>query len=328
MRKGRSYSISGLIIVLLVVILNSCLEDDSAERQADHDRKLNMLKSEYGMTESDVLEGGIYRKVIEGEDTSVYIESTDYIIADVIGKYAIEGVFDASDADIAEDNGLYRPDLVYGPYRLKIDQTFYGFYKALLGVVEGSEVEMVLSHSVAFLDYEPLAYEIRIRRIIKDIDSYLIDQDTKYMNELDIDPSVDIVPGTDSSIFWKQVEPGTDSIDLEIGDIVKLRLYGYYAEIDSNVRSGFPGRQFFPINESGDTISGEAGVQSFPIINSLYPAIAYMKIGEIRDIFIPSELAYGEEGFQHPFVGKFIIPKNMSLHYRVQLMGHTKWNER
>jgi FKBP-type peptidyl-prolyl cis-trans isomerase len=52
-----------------------------------------------------------------------------------------------------------------------------------------------------------------------------------------------------------------------------------------------------------------------------------MKIGEIRDIFIPSEYAYGEDGFVHPYVGKFIIPKYMSLHFRVELMEHKKWNE-
>lgn len=312
---------------MFTLLLSSCLKDDSAEKQAEHDRKLNSLKTEYGMTEADAMEEGLYRKIIVDSEDTVTIESGDYIIVDVLGKYADNDVFDASDIDDAESYGIYRPDLVYGPYRLKLDKTFYGFYKALLGLRQGNEVNMVFSQDVAFLDYEPLAYEVKIHTVIHDLDEYVASQDASYLAALGIDPEVDIVPETDSMLYWKQIEPGTDSIDLELGDIIKLRLYGYYGETDSNYVSGFPGRQFFPINESGDTISGEAGVQSFPIITSLYSAVAYMTMGEIRDVFIPSEFAFGDDGFVHPYVGKYIVPTNMSLHYRIQLLGHKKWNE-
>lgn len=330
MKKEGSTLIVSWIIFLGTLLLSSCLKDDTAEKQAEHDRKLDDLKATYGMTENDALEEGLYRKILTDTTTLTdreVIQSTDYLIVDVFGTYAFGEAFDASDADVAEVEGIYRPDLVYGPYRLKLDRTFYGFYTALLGLKESTKVNMVLSQDVAFLDYEPLAYEINILRVIHDLDAYVAWQDSTYLVALGIDPAEDVVPDTDSTLFWKQIIPGTDSIDLELGDRVTLRVYGYYAETDPNYVSGFPGRQFFPINESGDTLSGIVGEQSFPIINSLYAAVAYMTMGEVRDIFIPAEYAYAEDGFVHPYVGKYIIPTNMSLHYNIQLLKHTKWSD-
>jgi FKBP-type peptidyl-prolyl cis-trans isomerase len=327
MRTEGSIMKFGGIVVLVAIMMSSCLKDDSEERLAEHDRKLNDLKAEYGMTEADALEDGLYIKVVSTTEDSVTIRGTDYLILDVLGKYADNEVFDASDADAAENAGIFRPDLVYGPYRLKLDKTFYGFYMALQGLKQGDEVNMVFSQDVAFLDYQPLAYEIKIHTVIHDLGQYVVEQDDTYKEAMGISP-VDTVPGTDSLMFWTLIEEGTDAIDLELGDEVKLRLYGYYVETDPNYVNGYPGRQFFPINESGDTISGEVGVQSFPVINSLYAAIAHMKIGEIRDVFIPTGLAYGEDGFVHPYVGKYIIPTYMSLHYNVQLLEHKKWDEK
>ncbi len=329
MRKEGSILWSAWMILLITMLLNSCLKDNTAEKQAEHDSKLNSLKSEYQMTDSDLLEEYIYRKIISEPDVKEdadTVKSGDYIIADVMGTYAYGDVFDASNEDEAEAEGIYRSDLVYGPYRLKIDRTIYGFYSGLQGLKEGTEVNLVFSHEVAFLDYEPMAYEIKIHTVIHDLDQYVLEQNAEYLEALGIDTNVDFVPGTDSVLFWKQVQPGTDSIDLEVGDVVKLRLYGYYAETDTNYVTGFPGRQFFPINESGDTLIGEAGVQTFPIVSSLYAAIQYMTIGEIREVFIPTEYAYGEDGFIHPYLGKYLIPMNMSLHYTVELLGHNKWN--
>lgn len=328
-KEGRRIKF-GWFIIVVAFLLSSCLKNDSAEKQAEHDRKLNDLKAEYKMTDTDALEPGLYRKIISepDDDNGVpFVQGGDYIIIDVLGTYAYNEIFDASDADVADIAGIYRPDLVYGPYRLKLDGTFYGFYTALQGLKQGTEVHMVFSQDVAFLDYEPLAYEINIHSVIHNLSEYVAYQDSTYLDAMGIDREVDLVPGTDSLMFWKKIEEGTDSIELENGDEVKLRLYGYYAETDTNYVTGFPGRQFFPINDQADTITGVVGNQNFPIVNNLYAAIANMTIGEKRDVFIPSDFAYGADGFIHPYIGKFIIPINMSLHYRVQLLEHKKWNE-
>jgi len=318
-------------VLLTMLMFSSCLKDDSAEKQAEHDRKLNDLKAEYSMTDADMLEEGIYRKIVSQPSDNEMVDTlkgSDYLIVDVLGRYAFDDIFDASNADQAEAAGIYRDDLIYGPYRLKLDRTFYGFYQAMLGLREGTQVNMVFSQDVAFLDYNPLAYEVKLHRVIHDLDQYNIEQNSLYIAEMGIDPQVDIVPDTDSLLLWKLIEPGTDSVDLEIGDLVYLQLFGYYVEADPSYVQGFPGRQFFPISESGDSVVGEVGVQSFPVINSLYAAIQYMTLGETRDIFVPAEYAYGEDGFVHPYVNKYIIPTNMSLHYRIKLIGHKKWNEK
>jgi FKBP-type peptidyl-prolyl cis-trans isomerase len=72
----------------------------------------------------------------------------------------------------------------------------------------------------------------------------------------------------------------------------------------------------------------ESGVRSFSVmdggeIRGLVFGTVGMKMGEVRSLFIPAELAYGDVAVNDPFLARS-IPARATLIYRVELLGITK----
>lgn len=124
--------------------------------------------------------------------------------------------------------------------------------------------------------------------------------------------------------YYKTIVEGDSIIELEMGDSVTVCLYGHYVEADPAYVESFPGRQFFPINESGDTITFALDDIIFPITNIVNISVREMKMGEKREVLSPPEYAYGETGFVHPYIGVYIVPPSMPLHYTITLMDYKK----
>ena len=66
------------------------------------------------------------------------------------------------------------------------------------------------------------------------------------------------------------------------------------------------------------------GDEFFPVSPIVNHVILQMKLGETREIITPSEYTYGEEGFVHPWVGVYIIPPSIPLHYTISLNDYKK----
>lgn len=309
------------MLFIPAVVLTGCLKDDTEQLQVEHDNELQSLLNKYNMTDADMLEDGIWMKVDPAG--AVYPDSfpgeNDYVVVDVVGSYASGEVFDVSDSLAARESGAYRNDLVYGPIRLKLNNTFYGYYMVMQEVPIGGSVTMVLSHEKAFGEFVPIAYKSKLYNTIPDINSYIVEHDAMYLDLMGIDVGESFEA---DSVYYIIREEGTDSIDLQLGDSLSVNLHAYYVEYDETYTTGFPGRQFFPINNSGTRLDLVAGEESFPFINNLLPIISVMTVGEVREVYMPAIYTYGDDGFRHPWVGKYIIPPKMSLHYRIELLNH------
>jgi len=136
----------------------------------------------------------------------------------------------------------------------------------------------------------------------------------------------DTIPGYDG--IWSKDLKGRPSDDsLAYGDTIVVKLHGYYAEADKKYVKDFPGRQFFPIATSGDSVIflyGYYGDDIFPFTLAVNEAIRFMKIGDTIDIVTRDEFGYGENGFHHPYTGNYIVPAYMPLHYTIELLNIMK----
>lgn len=315
-----------IIFSLSVLFASACLKDDTEEYQTAHDTAFNMLKVHYGFTENDNIGDNIYVHFTDIPDTliqsTVYADGSDYIVVDYVGINSNLEIFDLTVQEIAEDNGISRNDIVYGPVRLKIDQAFLGFYKAIQRIPEQGSATILVPHDQAFLDYEPLVYEITNYRVFNDLDEYNSWQFQSYMDSLGMSADSSLEDAAD--VYYVTLNSGDSIPNLETGDTVTISLYGYYVETDTAYVEGFPGRQFFPINESGDTIKFALGDVSFPVSPIINTVLLEMKLGETREILSPAEYAYDTEGFVHPYVGVYIVPPSMPLHYTVSLIDYEK----
>lgn len=325
MLRRRLMKFSWLIPGALI-ILSSCMKDNSDDLQAEHDNDLRVLLSKYGMTDADQIETGIWLKISDTDKDSsgIFPAAEDYVVVEVLGSYSDGEVFDVSDSAIAQAEGVYRSDLVYGPMRLKLENTFYGFYLAMQEVPRGASAKMVFSHENAFGGYKPVAYEVKLYNVITNFNTYLSTEYFTYLDRMDLNLS-DTLSSQDSSVFSRILTEGTSVADIQVGDSVYINLQAYYAETDPTFVQQFPGRQYFPINESGTLVKILVGKESFPYVNGMFRVIERMKIGETREVLLPPSYVYGSNGFRHPYVGKFIVPPDMPVHCIIELLS-TKIN--
>ncbi|MGD2036149.1 MAG: FKBP-type peptidyl-prolyl cis-trans isomerase, partial [Bacteroidales bacterium] len=120
--------------------------------------------------------------------------------------------------------------------------------------------------------------------------------------------------------IWTNDIDSTNRNSLSFGDTILISLQGYYVEADTSYINSFPGRQFFPIGNSGDSIRYIYGEEFFPVTLAVNEVVQYMQLNVPVEFVCSSEYGYGENGFRHPYTGEFIILPDMPLHYKVELL--------
>lgn len=308
-----------LLLILVSMVMFSCLKDEWAENQAEHDKKMEELKIEYGIDETMAIGDNIYLKPLEQEPYpgAEPPEYDDVVIVDYIGRDYDGNVFDVSYVDVAVDNDVYRNDFIYGPARLYVNYTRLGFQKAIQEMTPKERAIMLIPGDQWDGYWNPVVYDVTLYKVIEDIETYNNEQLALYLDSLGISTS-DLLPESDG--IWAKDFSGRLENGLSFGDTVILSLHGYYVEADTTYMNSFPGRQFFPISNSGDTLIYAYGEEFFPVTYAVNEAVKYMLIGDTADIVAKDDYGYDDTGFAHPYTGEFIIPPDMPLHYTLQLI--------
>jgi FKBP-type peptidyl-prolyl cis-trans isomerase 2 len=314
--------------VILSLSLTSCFKDDTAEKIARHDRAMQDLILKYGFTEQDKIDDGIYVHLIGEPETGtdpIFPADNNYVVIDYETYNSAGTLIDVTDSAVAAQNGVYQTNLIYGPIYLNINNSFPGFYKAVQKVPQGKSAYMLFSWDQVGTDYEPLVYKVDLYRVIDNFKAYKDSTYIIYRNILQgvldtVELRRDSIDGVDS-VYTGITDIGdtTSSIGIEAGSTVTIFLYAYYVETDTAYVHGFPGRTFFPINNSGYSINFVKGYLSFPISKVVDEMVDRMHVNEERVILAPAELGYGETGFVNPYTNTYIIPPNMALHYLIRL---------
>ncbi len=311
-----------LFVAIAPLFIVSCLKDETEEYQIEHDQKMEDLKIQYGFTESDLIGDNIYLKILEeeGSDTSTPTLN-DLVIIDYIGSVFDGSIVDVSVSEVAVENDIYSDEYIYGPEKLLVGYTFLGFQKAIQHMHPKSRALMLIPREQwNTYYYEPLVYEVTLYRIINSLDEYNNEQVSAYLDSLEIANTDHVIPGYEDGGIWIKGISNWEENGLSYGDSVLISLHGYYVEADASYMKDFPGRKFFPIGSSGDSVPFVYGEDFFPITPAVNEAIKFMQIGETIDLVTLDEYGFGEIGFKHPNFDYYIIPPYMPLHYTLQLL--------
>lgn len=324
MRKRKYFKVL-LLAISSAFVLVSCLDNETDQLWTEHDQKMEEMKVKYNMTESDTLPGGdnIYIRFESEGDVDNPLRATvdDMIIIDYVGTNYNGDVFDVSIEEVAIDEDMYAEDFIYGPGRFWVAYTFIGFQKAIQYMPLNSTAIMLIPGNMWNGSYEPVVYTVTLYNVVSDIDSYNDAQIASYLDSLEIDVE-DEIPEFEG-IWAKNLSLLTENDSLNFGDTILLSLYGYYVETNEPFTDSIPGRRFFPIATSGDTVTflyGTYGPDFFPQTQSVNEVVKFMEIGDSVDFLTRDEYGYGEEGFLHPYTGDYIVPSDMPLHYTIKLL--------
>jgi hypothetical protein len=125
MRKLKIILKGIVLLSIYSLTLTSCLKDDTDEKIAEHNRKMEAMKVTYGISEDEMIGDGIYVHYTYETDTTtiapVRAVPGDYIVVDLEGYDSDGKIFDVTDSAVAEQENVYNDELVYGPITVNIN---------------------------------------------------------------------------------------------------------------------------------------------------------------------------------------------------------------
>jgi FKBP-type peptidyl-prolyl cis-trans isomerase len=291
----------GIFTLLAAVLLSGCEKDDSQEQMEREQRLLEEYLSTNNITVEPTESGLYYIPIAEGTGMSPTTQT--WIEMEYTGMMIDGTVIATSDEAIAEQHGIKAEGMLYGPYRVKLDQLY------LKGMIEGLQLmkvggigRFIIPSSLAFGGassgnvpaYTTLVYNVELLEAFDDPVAHEQQKIREFLAENDFEN----VDSTESGLYYIQEKAGTGDL-LQEGNFVSVYYSGQFLD----------GREF-------DTnIGGEALSFLIPgdgLIPGWNQGIQLMRDEEDGILIIPYDLGYGEEGFKNIY-GFQVIPPYKTL---------------
>ena len=314
------------ILIIGLIIVSACKKDDTNSRENDAAAKLNTLLSKYGLNESHKVSEGIYINPLPTNIDSL-ASVNDIVVIDYYSEISDGTVVESTDSSKIDDPSLRRNDIMWGPHKKPINESFKGLQIALQNINEGTTVDMVIDHSLLFNDFEPRYFNMTVKEIVKNDSAW----DKKMFNVF-ADEFVDDTWGAiaiDSSGFAHMrykitsANPLGDSINID--DTLSLEITGQLAEVEGIYSPNTEPRYFFPYgahmayNETYVAIAGDGVVgygesanrdirnQPVPWCPAIDSLLIRMKYGETATIVSTSLFGYWFQGFINSYQNIYLV---------------------
>lgn len=318
-------------VTALIVLTTACLKNEFEEKEKEELDKINQIVADYGFTESEKLESGIYLKFhYDNPETDTLKPGTgNTVLLQYTGRYSDGTIFETTDP--AEGANLV-PEryFVYGDIRLKMGELVYGFDTTLRYLSSGDSVSMLIPSKYMWYDYNPVVYNVILKDIILNdstyekqmFDEFFVNNEFSTGNYLALNDSKD-------TLYYKINADSLSKLPIapSKADSIIIGLRGYFAE--SYYADG-SGRLFYPLTTFPEEFIYTYGSSAnFPIIPAIDTAVKHMALGDMVEICGKASWAYGEEGFSDDYFNIVAVPPRTPVHYRIELIGHKKgdvWN--
>jgi FKBP-type peptidyl-prolyl cis-trans isomerase 2 len=307
-----------IVFFILPFFIVACIKDNTSELENESNMKFEKLKKKYSMTSADSIAPGVYWKSIGDTAEGASPINTDFVIMAYTGKNSDDELIETSDSATAKGYDQYYYDFIYGPTKVYVGNTLYGIYIVLTQklAINDSAV-IVMSANAGIGNYTPVAYTVALYHIIKDDKEFETEQRDAYKAALGFTGKFN----EDSTIEYRMNNTSATASNIDYNKRVTITLHAYYAEWVDGILNKVPGREFFPINKSTDSVRYYYQVTTgFPLTVAIDSMVSVMNIGEEREFITTSDNAYGENGFFHPQFGNVIVPRYTSIHYKMKLV--------
>ncbi|MBN2485361.1 MAG: hypothetical protein JXB34_05265 [Bacteroidales bacterium] len=307
------------LALMLMFSLSSCLKDLDKEERAEEKRKMDELLVKYGFNENHKLPTGIYLKFHNDTSETPYSVPVmgQTILVTFTGLLSDGTVLETTDAPTGV-NAF--PDLyyVYGPHKLKkgyISRT--GIDTVLHYFNPGDSATVILPSNWASYDYEPQVYHMKLLEIVENDSLYEMEQFAAFFEA----NGFDINNMFGNGIYYKVI--GADTLNpkpfpFDENDSAIFRLTARYAESFNNGQ----GRVFYPLANAPDTVKRLfESTYYFPFVPAIDSALKRMGKGDTLEIAALSGYGYGLAGFTNPYLKYYIVPPQMPVHYRIELIN-------
>lgn len=323
------------IVLVLVVTLSSCIENDWEKKEKEEMRRIddfiNQLKTkltpDQEIIEIPVNEFDTKMYMVKLAQENVDGESpiaNDYIILDFSGRNIDEQIRETTYKTEAQywsdyvNNQYYFRNYLFVPKKIPYGKSFPGINIGLSRMKEGDSCLFVIPSKLAFYDnnFTTLVYYIKLKKVIKNVKAYDSLQILYFRNSLGIDSSHYLAG---DGLFYKElvsVEPDNENLKLINADSVIMKLTASYLQEHTLINFIDNETITLPISSTKNFMIDK----EIPVTTGLASVMDTLRIGTKSIILVPYSKAYGESGL-FSYLGFLIVPPYTSIIYDVEVIG-------
>lgn len=321
--KILTYGGSAIMILLLA---SGCIQNDWEEKEEHEKEVIQDYLKENNITEDQKTEGGIYY-VEKRAGTGKSPVKDDFIVIEYVGRYLEDGLIRETTYDSLKDEwsaAEYFDYYVYGPVKFRFGYSIAGMNEGIAMMKEGGKSLLVLPSDKAFYDFNPMAYEVELFKVIPDAQQYEDSVLLVYLDAKGFDESTEVGSNGDTIWFRETVTPDpADVRTVEPNDTVFFRFSGRLVDgfnsviqddrvFDYNTSDANPVRIVYnrtnPSVKSGDILA---------IPKGLVAALDSMREGTHATAVLPYDQAFEEDGISSTPYGYTIVPPYQTVVYDI-----------
>jgi hypothetical protein len=308
---------------LFLLLASGCLKNDLAEREANEKKVIQQYLTANNISGDTKTEGGIYYiEEVAGTGLSPVLD--DYIVIDYVGRFLESGVIRETSYDSlkndwpAADNYV---NFLFGPTKIVYGHSISGINEGLSLMKEGGKAKIIIPSDKAYYDFNPMIYEIRLIKVIKDPVAYADSMLHIYLDANGFDESTK----KNDSIWFRETEI-TDTNETRVvqaGDEVYFSFSGLLID---EFRSA--SQDTFDTNSDDDNpiilTYGNSKVTSGSILapaaglpTGLILALDSMRFGAHATAVLPYRQAFGAKGLINSVYGYTIVPTYQPVVYNI-----------
>ena len=304
------------LAVLSVFMFSSCFKDTYNDQinQEKNDIAAYVNVNYPGTTPN--VDGLYYIPHVIGTGDTVSA-ATDYVLITYNAKLLDGTLFDTTDTTVVL-SGHYRSLKPGGPYTFPMASNFYGLVEGIAnnGVAkmkEGGTATLIMPSTLAFGDFKPRIYDIKLLKVYHNIAATRKAEFDTTMVHLHFNLLKDSITGFMNLQNDTLKTPGVNFA--QSGDTIAVRYTGWIMDSITNPQ----GRKF----ESIDTAIFIMGY-STPVF---YKALAKIKVGWMKSVYIPFYNAFGAGNYIDTNTGQILAPPYSNVMYNIEFFGFASWDK-
>ncbi len=282
----------------LFLVASGCKEESGIDEKAVQELRffdLYMSSTFKDTIDAPTASGLYYIEVKEGTGGSP--DADDWVLINyVLTTIPDETVVDTYLENVAEDNGLYSEDAVYGPFKMLNGIANEGLTEGLSMMREGGKAIMCFKSDLGYgtkgtslmksiAGYKSLKYEVELLEVIKDMVAY---EGARIVSYTDTIAGVEMIQDTViDAVMYYVVDEKTHGSQVNNDSVVEIAYKGYL--LDGRV---------FDQSAEGKNYEfkvGDYNADTSPI-RGWHLGLTGFREGEKGRLIIPYSLAYGEVG--------------------------------
>ena len=327
MKIHYPFTLLSMLSVVMFFLLPGCVKNDLEELENNEKKILNQYLNDNNISEDSKTEGGIYF-IETTAGTGLTPEKDDYVIIDYVGRYLEDNTIRETSFDSLKiewslaDSFQY---FLYGPAKMIYGYSMPGINEALSLMKEGGRATAILPSEKANYDYKPLAYELRLHKVIEDPARY----DDSILNIYVSQNFEDTVRINKKKVWTRVIEPSASQEFFSQGDTMYFNFTGYILDglgttpvatriFDSN--AGKPALKY--IYGQSKVTSGRILYKSNNLVTGLKLAFDSAQFQEQSKVSVALgyDNAFLKEGLIETTKNYTIIPVYQSVVYDIEVV--------